>query len=212
MDAPDRRPRSLASSLVFTLFLGFFVQPAIAQESEEEILAIIRSLAPTTIQNDQASPAIERRYLADAVAFSYDSAKLLPTALVQLDNVAAALNSSELAGYAFRIEGHTDARGERDYNRDLSQRRAAAVATYLVDTHGVSAERLEVSGYGEERLKTPDAPESSINRRVEIVTLVLVPSVEDDSDADVEAIFETDPLEHDSLEADGGRVDVEIEW
>jgi outer membrane protein OmpA-like peptidoglycan-associated protein len=47
-----------------------------------------------------------------------------------------------------RVEGHTDDRGDDDYNLDLSQRRAASVLTYLL-TAGIEAGRLESEGLGE---------------------------------------------------------------
>jgi len=48
-----------------------------------------------------------------------------------------------------QVEGHTDALGSDAYNLDLSQRRAAAVANYLVDRQGIEATRLVVLGMGE---------------------------------------------------------------
>ena len=59
--------------------------------------------------------------------------------------------------------------GEEGYNLDLSQRRAEQVREYLVETHGISSERLLVRAYGEsdplERDTTPEA--RTLNRRVE---------------------------------------------
>ena len=49
------------------------------------------------------------------------------------------------------IRGHTDDQGERDYNVDLSLRRAQAVKDYMQDK-GIAAERLSVEGLG------PDEP------------------------------------------------------
>jgi outer membrane protein OmpA-like peptidoglycan-associated protein len=69
------------------------------------------------------------------------------------------------------IGGHTDARGGAAYNRDLSQRRAEAVRTFLIDDGGVSADRLTAVGYGEDRAKVKGRGESAwqANRRVEFV-------------------------------------------
>jgi outer membrane protein OmpA-like peptidoglycan-associated protein len=53
--------------------------------------------------------------------------------------------------WKLKIEGHTDNKGDRDYNLDLSQRRADAVKKYLVD-HGIDEKRLKTKGYG------PDKP------------------------------------------------------
>jgi outer membrane protein OmpA-like peptidoglycan-associated protein len=66
------------------------------------------------------------------------------------------------------IEGHTDDVGEAEYNRDLSERRAQSVRTWLVE-HGIDASRLETRGFGE---TCPVVPETTArarasNRRVD---------------------------------------------
>ena len=53
--------------------------------------------------------------------------------------------------YIVEVQGHTDNVGKRDYNIDLSERRAQAVRTYLIEK-GVPATRLSAHGYG------PDVP------------------------------------------------------
>ena len=45
------------------------------------------------------------------------------------------------------VQGHTDNVCKRDYNIDLSERRAQAVRTYLIGK-GVPATRLSAHGYG----------------------------------------------------------------
>lgn len=49
------------------------------------------------------------------------------------------------------IEGHTDSTGNAAFNKDLSQRRAEAVAQSLVRDHGIAAERVSAVGYGANR-------------------------------------------------------------
>ncbi len=66
------------------------------------------------------------------------------------------------------VQGHTDSRGSAAYNKNLSQRRADAVAKVLVEKFGVAADRASAKGYGEEQ---PIASNDSIegraaNRRV----------------------------------------------
>ncbi len=55
--------------------------------------------------------------------------------------------SADCPGAKITIVGHSDSVGDPAFNLDLSRRRAAAVARYLVD-RGVAAERLEVRGAG----------------------------------------------------------------
>ena len=106
------------------------------------------------------------------VFFAYDSDRLLPEALPQLDALAAALNAPELRPYGFLIAGHTDAAGSAAYNLDLSQRRAISVARYLVERWGVDPARLVAHGWGEQYLALPSDPLSGANRRVEVSLLV----------------------------------------
>lgn len=104
------------------------------------------------------------------ITFQTDSANLTDESRHTLAIVARALQSDTLAGNTFRIEGHADARGDADYNLRLSQWRAEAVATYLVDQQGILPERLRAVGKGSSEplnRSRVDAPE---NRRVTIVT------------------------------------------
>jgi OOP family OmpA-OmpF porin len=67
------------------------------------------------------------------------------------------------------VVGHADARGRAKRNLVLSQRRARAVVTYLVDK-GIDAGRLEAVGYGEARPVAPNdtAQNRAKNRRIEL--------------------------------------------
>ncbi len=69
-----------------------------------------------------------------------------------------------------QIAGHTDSRGDRSMNQDLSERRARAVLRALTE-FGVDSYRLSAVGYGE---SSPIATNETIagrqaNRRVEII-------------------------------------------
>jgi len=68
------------------------------------------------------------------------------------------------------IEGFTDSTGDARYNQRLSERRAGAVARSLID-QGVSRQRVETRGYGEEYPVASNATSTArqLNRRVEIV-------------------------------------------
>ena len=107
------------------------------------------------------------------VNFASGSADLTADAIRTLDELGRALASKDLAGYRFRIEGHTDTVGSRDYNQALSERRAAAVVDYVAQEYGVDPARLQAVGLGEDGLlvQTPaDTPEPR-NRRVQVINL-----------------------------------------
>ena len=48
------------------------------------------------------------------------------------------------------IEGHSDSSGNANYNQDLSERRAKAIAKSLVEEFGIEGTRVDAKGYGEE--------------------------------------------------------------
>ncbi|MCX6140184.1 MAG: OmpA family protein, partial [Candidatus Kapabacteria bacterium] len=66
------------------------------------------------------------------------------------------------------IEGHTDDRGSDSHNMTLSQERAEAVRTYLVQK-GISPDRLSAKGFGKGRPLTKSAKDvdRQRNRRVD---------------------------------------------
>jgi len=68
------------------------------------------------------------------------------------------------------VEGHTSAPGSAEYNMWLSQRRAEAFRDMLINTYGISAERVTAQGYGETQLLdsryTAEAPR--VNRRITV--------------------------------------------
>lgn len=109
-------------------------------------------------------------YLEDRqVAFRAGRAELTPASLAVLAGLAGILRGCDAA---FEIAGHTDAEGDAAINRKLSQRRAEAVARYLVQ-HGVAPERLTAVGYGERQpvSAADSAAGRAANHRVELRVL-----------------------------------------
>lgn len=104
------------------------------------------------------------------ITFATGSAELSADTKTALQTVAKALQSDRLAGFAFRVEGHADPRGNSDYNTKLSAERAAAVVAYLTGTLGVLPERLTPVGKGASELLNPKRADAPENRRVTIVT------------------------------------------
>ena len=101
------------------------------------------------------------------VQFGFDSAELTPQARSVLDVMARAMNDPALTGHRFLLEGHTDTTGGWEYNRVLSERRAAAVAGYLI-SRGVRPDRLITIGYSWNRLLPYLTPTDPRHRRVEV--------------------------------------------
>lgn len=104
------------------------------------------------------------------ITFATNSAELTAESKQALATVAKALQSDKLAGFSFSIEGHADPRGQTDANLRLSEARAKSVVAYLVNEHGVLAERLDPVGKGSSELLNTERPEAVENRRVTIVT------------------------------------------
>lgn len=122
---------------------------------------------------DEADGRIRITLLGD-VLFDFDKSDIRPDARPVLDRLAQLLAGYPRAGVA--IEGHTDAKGDDDYNLRLSERRAAAVKAYLA-RRNVDAARLSTQGFGESRPVAPNAASDGAddpqgrqrNRRVEFV-------------------------------------------
>jgi outer membrane protein OmpA-like peptidoglycan-associated protein len=105
------------------------------------------------------------------VYFDYNSSAVTSQAVPVLKQLGEALKNNELSADNFVVAGHTDGTGDPDYNRELSERRATAVRSYLVQELGVPESHLTAIGYGQERLKAPDQPAAAENRRVQVVNM-----------------------------------------
>jgi len=117
-------------------------------------------------QQEQAAGSVDLD-----VNFEFNSAKLTTDAMLTLDNLGAALKDPSLEASRFQLAGHTDAKGGDAFNMNLSSKRAQAVRDYLVQRHGVKAERLESIGYGKTRLLDKEHPDAAVNRRVQVTNL-----------------------------------------
>ena len=102
------------------------------------------------------------------VLFDTGRADLKPGAARPIEQIASFL--AEHPERRVQIEGFTDSQGGNDYNLELSQKRADAVAMAIIQ-RGVAAERVRALGYGEEFPKASNNNDGSrqLNRRVEII-------------------------------------------
>ena len=103
------------------------------------------------------------------VLFDFDKADIredAADALARLATVVAAYPEGRV-----ELSGHTDAQGADAYNQRLSERRAKAVADWLVERHGVTAARIATRGEGETRPVADNGSDEGRqrNRRVEAI-------------------------------------------
>ena len=103
------------------------------------------------------------------VTFATDSAQVSVAFEDTLNQVAATI--TEYQDTRVQVAGHTDSTGSASYNQQLSERRAQAVANYLI-SRGVAPARLTTIGYGETQpVASNDTPDGRRqNRRVEMLT------------------------------------------
>ena len=117
-----------------------------------------------------------RILLAADVLFDFDKAILRPDAVATLRQAAAKIRTARPRG-AIRIEGYTDSKGADALNLRLSQKRAEAVETWLIQNAGMSVSAFVPKGFGAARPvapnRKPDGQDNpagrQLNRRVEIV-------------------------------------------
>jgi WD40 repeat protein len=109
--------------------------------------------------------------VAITINFETGKAKISPQHHKQLVQLADAI--LKLPQLSFEIGGHTDPRGDADFNQRLSERRAESIKSYLTKAFGIRADRLLSRGYGESQLITPEYGDVAWakNRRVEVVAL-----------------------------------------
>lgn len=148
---------------------GYLAQTREVQVSVDATMALAFDLSPEpkkklVIVKDNKIEILQQ------VHFATGKATILTDSYALLNQVVDAVVVSGIK--RFRVEGHTDNRGNKVFNTRLSDDRAKAVAEYLVKS-GLDASRVEAVGYGDTRPLAPNltARGRELNRRVEFVIL-----------------------------------------
>lgn len=176
--------REAADAARLTAELDAVVAQENADRAEEEAVAALAEAARIRAERDRelnrmadALGAIaETRRTAlgmvmnlgeDAINFEFDSAQLEPEDRELLSRVVGVLLTSR--DYRIQVFGHTDDVGSASYNQRLSERRAQAVADYLIAS-GIDAGIITAKGFGKTRPLVDDTTEEARarNRRVEL--------------------------------------------
>jgi len=160
-DAKQRRQRALVGAGVGALAGG--AVGAYMDKQESELRAQMRDSGVTVARKGEDIVL----NMPGNITFRTGSADLNAQFFKVLDGVAQVAKKYDKT--IIEIAGHTDNVGGSDYNRQLSQRRASAVAQYLM-SKGVSEQRIMTAGGGEEHPIASNSTEQgrAANRRVEV--------------------------------------------
>lgn len=115
-----------------------------ARDSIETFNVNMRA-SETFTRNFSLTPTFQSVKL-DNIYYDFDKATLRPESEEGLDAIIAMMN--ENPNITIEMSAHTDYKGNGEYNRDLSHRRAQSVIDYLIKK-GIDGARLTAVGYGE---------------------------------------------------------------
>lgn len=106
--------------------------------------------------------------LPQDILFATDSTNVSNASRGDLSTLANSIN--RYPNTTVNVVGHTDSVGDAAYNYDLSQRRAQAVTSVLMNA-GVSPQRIRATGRGEDSPVATNATAQGrqLNRRVDII-------------------------------------------
>jgi outer membrane protein OmpA-like peptidoglycan-associated protein len=106
----------------------------------------------------------------DDILFDFDKSFLTDSAKEELDEVHLLLKRNK--SMYLEVQGHTDNKGEDNYNIGLSKKRAEAVVNYLTKK-GIENSRLQIKYFGASLPTKPNESEDgrAKNRRVEFRVL-----------------------------------------
>ncbi len=102
------------------------------------------------------------------IFFDTDKYDLKERSITELQKIIRFLNENQ--HIKIEISGHTDNTGSPEYNQQLSEKRAQAVYSYLIE-NGIDSKKLSWKGYGQSRPKSTNDTEAGrqLNRRIEFI-------------------------------------------
>lgn len=109
-------------------------------------------------------------YSIENIYYDFNKWFIRPDAARELDKLVQVMKENPVT---IELGSHTDSRGSKEYNLDLSQKRAESAVRYIV-LQGIDASRITAKGYGESQLVNHcsdgvacTAQEHQANRRTE---------------------------------------------
>lgn len=131
----------------------------------------VKTIQNPLFLNIELSPLeVGRSIVLKNVFYDFNSYNLTSDSYIELDKLVTLLEKNPTVW--IQISGHTDNIGSDDYNKTLSEKRALAVKTYLIEK-GVDKRRLKHVGYGSSKPVGDNATEEgrALNRRTEAIVL-----------------------------------------
>ncbi len=172
-------PEKKSSKLLWILLAAIAVLVALAAlllpkacqepkviEVEKEVVVEKTVVVHDTLYVQQIAE-IEKNF--NAAEFAKGKADLSDEAKFVLHELAKVMTqNTELR---LRLEGHTSAEGDADFNQKLSEARAKAAVDFMIGHEKIDSARLEYAGKGSTELKNSEDPMAAENRRTEFIVL-----------------------------------------
>lgn len=110
--------------------------------------------------------------------------------LAEADKIVGSIvNNKDFTVNDFEIVGYASPEASMAYNKSLSERRAHAFADYLSSKHNVPRNRMRVSGYGEDWIKTKELiGASNISDKADVLRIIENTSNPDARDAELKKL------------------------
>ncbi|MFM7021379.1 MAG: OmpA family protein [Flavobacteriales bacterium] len=172
------KPNSKTGKYLFVLPAGKNYNVTYEAEGylfKSENLIVPKGAEFSEIQTEIKLETLEagKNIILNNIFFDFDKATITPQSKTELDKLFRLLVNNP--SMKVEIQGHTDSKGNDDYNKRLSQERSEAVVKFLVD-RGINKNQLSAKGYGESKPIAKntnedgsDNPEGrKLNRRTEM--------------------------------------------
>ncbi|OZB59339.1 MAG: hypothetical protein B7X33_05630 [Lysobacterales bacterium 13-68-4] len=143
------------------------------QKQQQEIDALTQDMQQRFAKYDAQITAMQGRINVDTAAhFAFGDATLRDQDKPLLDDFAKVITQHH-PDAVITVEGFTDPAGSAAFNKRLGMKRADAVRDYLVNTGGLSADKVRAVSYGESTNRQVDKGQirdaGANNRRVTLV-------------------------------------------
>jgi len=147
-------------------------QAAGQQADQAQQLAAQASNGVNTLQTTVANLDSYKAKVETSVHFGFNQDVLTKKAKEALDQLIAELPNAK--HYIITVEGGADAVGDKNYNYDLSERRAGAVIQYLAANGNVPAHKVYLIGLGKDKPVADNKTSAgrAQNRRVDVRLMV----------------------------------------